>query len=157
MNLLIDNCKVVDDEWIRVDQTASWSEQGRYIFGLEQLRREWGRLRRLDIDLGVELESDREIDHIEVLLPRLSLVALRFDAFADGRAFSQARLLRERYAFRGIIRACGEVFRDQLSFMQRCGFDPFELAAGEEVDSAFAAFAEIKAGYQSGFIQPDGC
>ncbi len=65
-----------------------------------------------------------------------------------GRAFSQARLLRERMAYRGDIRAQGDVLRDQLSFMQRCGFTQFQLADSEEISLALNAFSDISHSYQ---------
>ena len=70
---------------------------------------------------------------------------LNFLSFADGRAFSQARLLRERYDYRGDIRAHGEVLRDQLSFMQRCGINQFNLAEGEDLELALAALSTTSA------------
>jgi len=81
-------------------------------------------------------------------LPRFELVRLHFNAFSDGRPFSQAMLLRERYAYRGNIRAHGDVLRDQLSFMQRCGINQFSLAESEDVDLALAAFQDISESYQ---------
>ena len=84
-------------------------------------------------------------------LDRLALVALVFPTFKDGRAYSQARLLRERYGFRGELRATGEVLRDQFLFLLRAGFDAFEV----KKDADAAAFAEALARY-SVFYQPAG-
>ena len=98
--------------------------------------------------LGVELEATDRVADIEALLARLQLVVLNFTAFADGRAFSQARLLRERFSFQGDIRAQGEVLRDQLSFMQRCGVSQFCLTDSEDVDLALNAFTDISKSYQ---------
>src|SRR5262249_17292732 len=80
-----------------------------------------------------------------------SLVALVFPNFRDGRAYSQARLLRERHQFRGELRATGQVLRDQLLFMQRAGFDAFEVTK----DADAAAFAAAVQRY-SVFQQPTG-
>ena len=68
----------------------------------------------------------RSIAELAPHLDRLALVALEFPSFKDGRAYSQARVLREQYGFHGELRATGNVLRDQLPFMVRCGFDSFE-------------------------------
>jgi uncharacterized protein (DUF934 family) len=84
-------------------------------------------------------------------LPRLALIALEFPKWTDGRAYSQARLLRERYGFEGELRATGQVLRDQFVFMLRAGFDAFEV----KKDSDAAAFAAATKRY-SVFYQPTG-
>ena len=71
--------------------------------------------------------NDRPIAELAPYLDRLALVALVFPNFRDGRAYSQARLLRERYGFRGELRATGQVLRDQFLFLLRAGFDAFEV------------------------------
>ncbi len=67
---------------------------------------------------------------------------------ADGRAFTQARLLRERYGFKKEIRATGDVLQDQLFYMQRCGFDAFEVREDQDMASALKAFEEMTVTYQ---------
>jgi uncharacterized protein (DUF934 family) len=84
-------------------------------------------------------------------LEGLALVGLVFPTFKDGRAFSQARLIRERYGFRGELRATGQVLRDQFLFMLRAGFDAFEVTK----DADAAAFAQAARRY-SVFYQPTG-
>lgn len=97
---------------------------------------------------GVVLEPHEDPAALAGDLERLSLVALRFPKFADGRAYSHARLLRSRYGFRGELRAVGEVLLDHLLFMQRCGFDAFELRADQDAEDALAAFSELSVQYQ---------
>ncbi len=80
-------------------------------------------------------------------LSGFSTIILDFPAFKDGRAYSQARLLRERYGYSGEIRARGDILRDQLLFMARCGFDAFEYQG--DVASAEAAMREFSFAYQS--------
>ena len=89
-----------------------------------------------------------DVEDIVVFLDHLQLIVLQFKVFSDGRAFSQARLLRDRYTFCGDIRAVGDVICDQLSFMKRSGFNQFELAKGEDVDLAFRTFDQISMTYQ---------
>jgi len=81
-------------------------------------------------------------------------IAVNFPKLGDGRGYSIARLLRERYGYRGELRAVGEVARDQLHAMAQCGFDTFELRAGEDPQEALAAFGEIGEAYQASAAQP---
>ena len=95
--------------------------------------------------------NNRKVAELAPHLDRLALVALVFPSFRDGRAYSQARLLRERYGFRGELRATGDVLRDQFLFLVRAGFDAFEV----KKDADAAAFAEAVGRY-SVFYQPTG-
>ena len=97
--------------------------------------------------LGLSVKPDDAIDDIASDLDRFQVVALEFPAFTDGRAYSQARLVRERHGYRGELRAVGNVLRDQLQFMQRCGFDAFEVSA-DAADDWVAALSEISLHYQ---------
>ncbi len=80
--------------------------------------------------VGVRLESHEEVEALAYDLPQLAVVALAFPKFGDGRAYSYARLLRERFGFKGEVRAVGDVLREQAGFMVRCGIDAFEPADG---------------------------
>ena len=75
---------------------------------------------------AVALVNTDELEALKAHVGRLKLIVLHFPKFTDGRAYSQARLLRERLGYRGELRATGAVFRDQLPFLLRCGFDSFE-------------------------------
>jgi uncharacterized protein (DUF934 family) len=103
---------------------------------------------------GVWLDGGEDPGLIATDLERLPLVAVMFRSFGDGRGFSIARLLRERYGYRGELRAVGYVIQDWLLFMQRCGFDAFLLREGEDPASALAAFAELPEAYQSSVAEP---
>ena len=81
-------------------------------------------------------------------LDRLALIALDFPVFRDGRAYSHARLLRERFGFDGEIRATGNVLRDQFLFMHRCGFDAFVIADPAQADAWLQSISEISVWYQ---------
>ena len=80
---------------------------------------------------GVIWPNNRDVDDLVPYLDRLAVVALVFPSFRDGRAYSQARLLRERFHYRGELRATGQVLRDQFVFMLRAGFDAFEVQEAE--------------------------
>lgn len=98
--------------------------------------------------VGVRLESKHKAEEISSDLGRLALVALEFPIFRDGRAYSTARLLRERYGYAGELRAVGNVLRDQFLFMHRCGFDAFEVKEERDLDAWMQALAEISVFYQ---------
>ncbi len=98
--------------------------------------------------LGVILENTDDVKALEQDLDRLDLVVLKFPKMTDGRAFTQARLLRERLGFEGEIRASGDVLQDQVFYMQRCGFSSFELRDDQDVPSVLKAFDEMSVTYQ---------
>jgi uncharacterized protein (DUF934 family) len=100
---------------------------------------------------GVIWPNNRDLDDLVPYLDRLAVVALVFPSFRDGRAYSQARLLRERHAYEGELRATGQVLRDQFVFMLRAGFDTFEVKKESDAE-AFAATAKR----YSVFYQPTG-
>jgi len=87
-------------------------------------------------------------------LKLFGLVAVAFPHFTDGRGYSIARLLRERYGWRGELRAVGDIQRDQLHYLARCGCDAFLLRDGEDVESALTAFRDFSDAYQAAVDQP---
>ena len=101
--------------------------------------------------VGVIWPNNRDVDDLVPYLDRLGAVALVFPTFRDGRAYSQARLLRERYLYRGELRATGQVLRDQFVFMLRAGFDAFDVKKQADAE----AFAQTVQRY-SVFYQPTG-
>ena len=114
----------------------------RFLAGPEALLRRPGKV-------GVIWPNNRNLDDLVSHLDRLASVALVFPTFRDGRAYSQARLLRERHGFRGELRAIGDVLRDQFQFLLRSGFDAFEVKKPADA----AVFAEAAARF-SVFYQP---
>ena len=98
--------------------------------------------------VGVRLESHEEVEALAYDLPQLALVALAFPKFGDGRAYSYARLLRERFGFKGEVRAVGDVLREQAGNMVRCGFDAFEPADGSSLEDWQRASQRFRHVYQ---------
>jgi uncharacterized protein (DUF934 family) len=98
--------------------------------------------------LGLRLPNDRDIETIAGELTRFGLILLHFPRFTDGRAYSQASLLRGRHGYRGEIRAAGNVLRDQLLFMRRCGIDAFEVGERAGAENWAKAFKEFDIFYQ---------
>ena len=101
--------------------------------------------------VGVIWPNNRDLDDLVPYLDRLALVALVFPTFRDGRAYSQARLLRERHGYEGELRATGQVLRDQFVFMLRAGFDAFDVKKQADAE----AFGEAARRYTV-FYQPTG-
>ncbi|MGO9543203.1 MAG: DUF934 domain-containing protein [Rhodomicrobium sp.] len=98
--------------------------------------------------LGVAWPNDRPEGELAPHLPRLALIALEFPVFRDGRAYTQARRLRELYGFKGEIRATGDVLRDQFLFMARAGFDGFEVKKTADAEAFTKALREFSLNYQ---------
>lgn len=96
---------------------------------------------------ALAIANDEVLGDIGADLSGFDVIILAFPSFGDGRAYSQARLLRERFGYTGEIRARGDVLRDQILFMSRCGFDAFELD-GAGSAAAEAAFKEFSFAYQ---------
>ena len=105
--------------------------------------------------VGVWLEADADPAAIAPDLPRFDLIAVRFASSTDGRGYSLARLLRERYGSRGELRAIGEVLRDQLCYLSRCGFDAFALRADQDPVKALSALDDFSEAYQASVEQPE--
>lgn len=104
--------------------------------------------------IAVWLAPDEGPEAIADDLPRLRLVAVQFPKFTDGRGYSTARLLRERYSYQGEVRAIGDVLVDQLFYMGRCGFDAFALRADKSVESALARLDTFPEAYQTAVDRP---
>lgn len=99
-------------------------------------------------DIGLFLNPDTDLSAFGDDLNRFDVIAVNFPAFADGRGYSLARLLKERYAYKGEIRAVGDVLLDQLYFMKRCGFDTFLLKDGLDPEKALEYFSVFSEPYQ---------
>jgi uncharacterized protein (DUF934 family) len=151
--MIIKDRNVVADPWQRLEAAADGKPPAELPAGdiivplaLWQNRREalLGRTGRL----GVWLDSNEDPAAIAGDLGRLAVVAVNFPKFGDGRGFSTARLLRERYGWKGELRAVGDVFRDQLFFLSSCGFNSFALRDGEDPQEALAGFGVFSEAYQ---------
>lgn len=149
MPTLIDRNGRRDDSFARVDEDSVVAPEAAVLLTLAQWQAEPERWRAHAGPVGVQLAPSDDPAEIAADLARFALVAVEFPVFSDGRGFSSARLLRQRYGFRGELRAVGDVLRDPLFYMARCGFDTFALADGVDVDAALAAFADFRDAYQA--------
>jgi uncharacterized protein (DUF934 family) len=102
----------------------------------------------------IRLEPQDDPAAVVARLAKAARVEINFPKFGDGRGFSIARLLRERYGYKGELRAVGQVARDHLYYMEQCGFDAFLLREGEDVAEALAAFDDFSEAYQASVAQP---
>jgi len=148
---LVKNLKIVDDPYLRVLDDAAIADDAVVLVPAARLTADAGELTQRSGRTGVLWPNDRDVAELVPYLDRLELIALSFPNFKDGRAYSQARLLRERHGYDGELRATGQVLRDQFVFMTRAGFDAFEVKKDADAD----AFAETVKRY-SVFYQPTG-
>jgi uncharacterized protein (DUF934 family) len=146
---LIKHGQVVDDPWVPLADQDAVPASGAVIVSLGRLRAEHEALLARREPLGVRLASQETAGELAGHLAALSLVALEFPTFKDGRAYSTGRLLRERYHYKGELRAVGNVLRDQFLFMLRCGFDAFEVASEQEAGAWKKAMDEFSVWYQA--------
>jgi uncharacterized protein (DUF934 family) len=141
----------LENDWQILADDASLpqdpAKQKKILVNLARLEADHNALLDNCAALGVELDNTVDVQAIASLLADCALVALNFPVFSDGRAYSQARLLRERLNFQGEIRACGDVQFDQLFYMARCGFDAFDVPESA-VPIASQAFDSFSVAYQ---------
>lgn len=147
MALIKDNA-LASDPFVHVAEGDRPPAAGAVLVHLEDWQASREELLARGDELGVRLKSDQSPELIERDLDRLALVALEFPAFRDGRAYSYARILRERYGFDGEIRAIGDVLMEQLHFMMRTGFDAFEIRGDDALAQFRAAMQDFSVWYQ---------
>jgi uncharacterized protein (DUF934 family) len=148
---LVKSGRIVEDQYVRIADDAPIPDGVAVIVSGARFLADAEALSQRVEAVGVLWPNSRPIDELAPYLSRLALVALTFPGFRDGRAYSQARILRERYAFGGELRATGQVLRDQFLFLLRAGFDSFEVS--KEADAA--AFVESTRRFDV-FYQPTG-
>jgi uncharacterized protein (DUF934 family) len=108
----------------------------------------------VSVPVGLALANDAEVKDLAADLPRIALLVLHFPKWVDGRAYSQARLLRSRYRYAGELRASGEVLVDMLPLLERTGFDSVLLRADQSVAAAQHALSFFPGHYQGDVVQP---
>ena len=99
--------------------------------------------------VGLWLDSHEEPELIAEHVQQLPLIAVNFPKFSDGRGYSSARLLRERFGYQGELRAIGDVLLDQLQFMKRCGFDSYALRPDKDINKASRCLNFFSNAYQA--------
>jgi uncharacterized protein (DUF934 family) len=148
---LVKDGKISGDAFVNVTDDAAIPHDDAILISAARLLEDPEVLSRRAGKTGVIWPNNRDVDDLVPHLDRLAVIALVFPSFRDGRAYSQARLLKERYGYRGELRATGQVLRDQFLFMLRAGFDAFEVKKQSDAE----AFANTVKRY-SVFYQPTG-
>ena len=154
---LAEGGRIVDDLWTTVDSVEALravDTDAAVIVPLSLWQAERQTLLTRSAPLGLALEPADDPHEIASDLDRLALVSIHFPKFTDGRGYSIARLLRERYGYRGRVRAVGDVLRDQLFYMLRCGFDSFAMKHDDRIDDALFAYRDFSEGYQTSVERP---
>jgi uncharacterized protein (DUF934 family) len=150
---IIRNRAITDDDFVHVPDGAELPDGGKPIVRLAHYVASREPLLERYPSLGVRITSDKLPSDIPEL-NRLALIAIEFPRFTDGRGYSIARQLRDRHGFAGELRAVGWILRDQLYYLERCGFDAFELKPGKPLESALEAFGELTVTYQAAVDDP---
>lgn len=154
MPKLIKNGALVDDQWTVLNE-ATGPDVLRVVGGKNFIvPLKFWQLYRDEIEefsggISLWLNSDEDINAIANEIHNFSLIALNFPVFSDGRSYTNARELRERFNYQGEVRAIGDVLRDQLFYMSRCGFDAFSLRFDQDADACLQAFKDFQTNYQS--------
>ena len=148
---VIKDMAVIQDNWQRLEQpeVAQVLPAGDVIVPFNHWLDNRESLNSSKGHLAICINGNDEIETVAKYIQLFDLIALEFPAFVDGRSYSHARLLRERYNYTGELRAVGDVLRDQLFFMQRCGIDSFQLREDKDAKEALKAFNELSVKYQA--------
>ena len=145
---LVKNGELVTSAFVDASGADAIPAAGAVIVSLDQWKAQREQLLQRGTPLGIRLRSDQPPELIAADLQHFAVVALEFPKFRDGRAYSYARLLRERYGFEGELRAVGEVLLEQLFFMLRTGFDAFEIESADPLKDYRTALGDFSVWYQ---------
>ena len=160
MARLIKNAQIIDNHWPVLKPAAGESAESLTLpdtpallpLALWLARKDEILARR--IPFGIWLESNEGPETLAADLEHFPVIGVNFPKFTDGRGYSTARLLRERYAYSGEIRAIGDVLQDQLFFMKRCGFDAYALREDKNIEAALNSLNDFSESYQAAVDQP---
>jgi uncharacterized protein (DUF934 family) len=159
MAVIIKNRQIAANNWLLLKPGADKSlpalpPEGDVIVSLAQWTAQRDALLARNGRLGVWLANTEDPAAIAGDLKHFQVVAVDFPHFTDGRGYSIGRLLRERYGWQGELRAIGDVIRDVVFYLSRCGFDAFDLKAGEDAQAALSAFGDFSEAYQTSVERP---
>jgi uncharacterized protein (DUF934 family) len=145
---LLRNGRVEADSFTDASNDDAIPPSGAIIVSLAQWQDHRDALIAREEPLGIVLHSDEKPESIADDIERFAVIALDFPAFRDGRAYSYARLLRDRYNYEGELRAVGDVLLEQLHFMHRVGFNSFHIKSDDAASAWEVAAADITVWYQ---------
>jgi uncharacterized protein (DUF934 family) len=147
---LLEHGRVAEDRFVPVADEAKLPADAPALISFARLQRDADTLAGRNAELGVQVGSATRPEDIFPLLDRVCLVVVEFPKFRDGRGFSIARTLRERYGFTGEIRAVGHILPDQHVFLLRCGFTSVAVPDGADLGVWAAALGRFHVAYQAG-------
>lgn len=156
MPKLVKDGQLVQDSWQLVDAEANLESlpEGKIIVPMALWLAERDALGQRLPDIAVWLNGDEDVDPLQDDVATLPLIAVNFPTFTDGRGFSAGRLLRERYKFQGELRAMGYFLRDQLFYLNRCGFNAFSLDDRYNPEEALSSLQDFTEYYQGAVVEP---
>jgi uncharacterized protein (DUF934 family) len=159
MATLIKDRRIAADSWQRLSAGSDGAlpglpEQGEVIVPLALWLARRSELLERPGRLGLWLDSHEAPEAVAADVGRFAVIAVNFPKYQDGRGFSIARLLRERFGYKGELRAVGHITRDHLYYMAGCGFNAFELREGEDAQESLAALDAFSESYQSSVTRP---
>lgn len=159
MPKLIKNRQIIDDQWILIKESSHLEDLLAYsgqdlIVPLAFWREDRNRILQRSDKTAVWLNSHEVPKSLEADLDDIEVIALNFPIFSDGRPYTSARELRSNLGYKGEIRAIGDVLRDQLFYMSRCGFDAFLMREDQNLEEALSAFDDFTDGYQVSVDKP---
>lgn len=146
---------VTDNSWQLVAADSESLPEGDILVPAALWRDNQQQLENHSGNVGVWIDSHEEIEEFAATITRAPVVAINFPKFVDGRGFSLARLLRERYGYIGEIRAIGHFIRDQLFLMQRCGFNAFQFDSEVDLAAASESLTDFSDSYQVAADEPE--
>ncbi|WP_022977786.1 DUF934 domain-containing protein [Nevskia ramosa] len=149
MSTLIRNLRIEADDYVLLADDVALPVSGKVIVSHARWLAERDALLASGLTIGIKLPNTVDIATVLPEIAERPLIELDFPSFPDGRAYSQARLLAERFRYKGELRATGKaVVRDQFQFLLRCGFTSFELRDGQDPAACLAAVHEFSVPYQ---------
>ncbi|PHS71085.1 MAG: oxidoreductase [Methylophaga sp.] len=151
---IIKDRQIVEDNWLHLDDEAELVV-GDVTVSITRWQAEHETLVKHNGGLGLRLSGSDPLEEIIPDLASFSLIVLIFPVFVDGRCYSFARLLRDRYGYEGEIRAQGDILYDQLFYMTQCGINSFEMANIGNITEVMSAFDDFSESYQATVLKPE--
>ena len=155
MPKIIKDRVITDDSFPPVIRDGALPPEGPVLVGLSLWREHREQLLARGEPVGVQLEPVDDALALGDDVTRLAMIAIHFPAFADGRGYSQAWLLRNRLGYRGELRAVGDVFKDNLYYLSRCGFNSFAIRADKDIAIALRGLDDFSEGYLGSATTPE--
>ncbi len=144
---IIKDKQIIEDNWIHIADDSELTSDNITV-SLSRWKKDKTKLNQHTGNVGIRLSPADKVEDIADDLKQISLIALDFPAFTDGRSFSQARLLRSRYGFENEIRAIGSYMPDQVFYLSRVGINAFQFETPEALNVATSTMDDFSVQYQ---------